>query len=56
MPEATYCHNTSSNSIKSIIEISKCCRTPIEGYNPKKILKWIEKSNADLMTSLTEEK
>ena len=34
---------------------SECCRTPIEGCNPRKILKWTKKSNADLMTSLTEE-
>ena len=33
----------------------KCCRIPIEGCNPRKILKWTKKSNADLMTSLTEE-
>ena len=51
MPEARHHHRTSSNSIKSIIEI----RTLIEGCNPKKILKWTEKSNADLMTSLAEE-
>ena len=34
---------------------SEYCRTPIEGCNPRKILKWTKKSNADLMTSLTEE-
>ena len=51
MPEARHHHRTSSNSIKSIIEI----RIPIEGYNTRKILKWTEKSNADLMTSLAEE-
>ena len=36
---------------KSIIEI----RIPIEGCNFRKILKWTEKSNSDLMTSLAEE-
>ena len=51
MLEAVYHHSTSSNSIKSIIEI----KIPIEGYNTRKILKWTEKSNADLMTSLAEE-
>ena len=51
MPEAKHHHRTSSNNIKSIIEI----RIPIEGYNTRKILKWTEKSNADLMTSLAEE-
>ena len=51
MLEAAHHHNTSSNSIKSIIEI----RIPIEGYNTRKILKWTEKSNADLMNSLAEE-
>ena len=51
MPEARHHHRTSSNSIKFIIEI----RTLIEGCNPRKILKWTEKSNADLMTSLAEE-
>ena len=30
---------------------SECGRTPIEGCNPRKILKWIEKSNADFMPS-----
>ena len=34
---------------------SECSRTPIEGCNPRKILKWTKKSNADLMTSLIEE-
>ena len=51
IPEAAHHHSTSSNSIKSIIEI----RIPIEGFNSRKILKWTEKSNTDLMTSLTEE-
>ena len=51
MPEAAHRHNITSNSIKSIIEI----RIPIEGCNSRKILKWTEKSNADLMTSLVEE-
>ena len=35
--------------------LSKCYRTPIEGCNPRKILKWTKKSNTDLMISLTEE-
>ena len=29
---------------------SECGRTPIEGCNPRKILKWIEKSNADFIS------
>ena len=45
-----------SNQHKRIQTLSsKCCRTPIEGCNSRKILKWTKKSNVDLMTSLTEE-
>ena len=55
MPEAAHHHSTSVNSVKSVIEINKCCRTPIEGCNSRKILKWTEKSNTDFMTNLVEE-
>ena len=30
---------------------SKCCRILIEGCNPRKILKWTEKSSADFILS-----
>ena len=55
MREAAHHHSASINSVKSVIEINKYCRTLIEGCNPIKILKWTEKSNANFMTSLAEE-
>ena len=43
---------TQSNQHKRIQTVSsKCCRTPIEDCNPRKILKWTKKSNVDFMPS-----
>ena len=55
VPEAAHRHNTSTNSVKSIVEIGKHYRIPIEGSNSSKVLKRTKKGNADLMTSLAEE-
>ena len=40
VPEATHRDNTSADSVKSIVKISECCRTPVKyeqqkGYNKK---------------------
>ena len=30
VPEAAYHDNTSTNSVKSVVKISECCRTPVK--------------------------
>ena len=54
MLEATHRDGASADSIKSVIKISECCRTPVECGNSIQITKRTEERNADLMTSLTE--
>ena len=55
MPESTNRDNTSTDSVKSVIKISKCRRAPVECGNTIQIKKRAEECNADLMTSLAEQ-
>ena len=55
VPEATHHDSTSADSIKSIVEISECCRTPVECGNSIQITKRTKEHNADLVTSLAEQ-
>ena len=55
VPEAAHHDSASTESIKSVLKISECCRTPIECGNSIQVMKRTEECNADLMTSLVEE-
>ena len=54
VPEATHHDSTSADSVKSVIKISECCRTPIECSHSIQIAQWTKKCNVDLVTSLAE--
>ena len=55
MPEATHRDNASTDSIKSVVKISECYRTPIECGNSIQVTKRTEEHNTDLVTNLAEE-
>ena len=53
MPEATHHDSTSTDSIKSVVKISECYRTPVKYGNSIQVMKRTEERNTDLVTSLT---
>ena len=55
MPEVAHHDSTSTDSVKSVVKISECCRIPVECDNSIQIMKRTEEHNADLMTSLAEQ-
>ena len=55
MQESTHRDSTFTDSIKSVIKISECCRTPVECSHSIQVMKRTEERNADLMTSLVEQ-
>ena len=54
VPEAAHRDNASTDSIQSVVKISKCCRTSVEYGNSIQITKRTEERNTDLVTSLAE--
>ena len=54
VPEAAHRDDASTDSVRSVVKISECCRTPIEYGNSIQVTKRTEERNADLMTSLAE--
>ena len=55
VPEAAHCDNASANSVKSVVKINECCRTPVECSNLIQVTKRTEERNADLVTNLTKQ-
>ena len=53
MPESAHHDSASTDSVQSVIKISKCCRTPVECSNSTQVTKRIEDCDANLMSSLT---
>ena len=53
VPETAHHDSAFTDSIKSVIKISECCRTPIEYGNSIQVMKRTEECNADLMNNLT---
>ena len=52
VPEAAHRDSTSTDSIQSVVKISKCCITPVECGNSIQVTKRTEEHNANLVTSL----
>ena len=55
VPKAAHYDSASADSIKYVVKISECCRTPIEYGNSIQVMKRAEECNADLVTSLIEQ-
>ena len=53
MPESAHHDSASTDSLQSVIKISKCYRTLVEGSNSTQVTKGTEECYADLMSSLT---
>ena len=55
MPESIHHDSAFTDSIKSVIKISKCCKTPVECGNSIQVTKRTEECNTDLVTGLAEQ-
>ena len=53
MPESAHRDSASTDSIKSVIKISECCKIPVEYGNSIQVTKRTKERNADLVTGLT---